>query len=292
MAKYAMLWTTSRGYMPGTNASLNAMELFGFKDVEVIVLTGGEFLPEEYKAAWPDVKFVDFMKFIVPPTGDYGWGYLYGDIVYAVENLRDYDAILFWGGDVCVAANFMEYFEICHKLDAMVLGTNEHGSHYLDSQTGMSQQWPYAHTWTVPYADVPFFVSKGTFPVLDLMIEYTKRPDNKLDRMDGMNYAVRDVKAKVVEVPGELWVCNVPYRRMLEMGRNREIFVSQSSSKMKAFHRRYWEADTCRIYLPGGTAESSPISRNNKLLFNKYYHFLNTQCRVKWTESVELWDGQ
>lgn len=291
MAKYAMIWTTDLGYMPGTNASLNAMEKFGFKDLDIIILTGGDFLSDEYKQSWPNVQFVDFMKFINPPTGDYGWGYLYGDVIYTLEHLQDYDTVLLWGGDVCVCANFMEYFEIAHKLEAMVLGTNEHGSHYLNSSTAMSTVWPYAHTWTVPYADVPFFVSKPCYSVLELMIDYTKRPDNVLDRMDGMNYAVRDLGVRVVDVPGEVWVQNVPYRRMLEIGKNHEIFFSQSSTTLKSFHRKYWMSDLCRTYLPGGTPESSPISRNNKLLFNKYYYYMNTQCRVKWEQGLEIWDG-
>ena len=47
MAKYAIVWTTDRGYMPGTNGILNALEHYKF-DIDVYVMTWGTELSKEY----------------------------------------------------------------------------------------------------------------------------------------------------------------------------------------------------------------------------------------------------
>lgn len=285
--KYAMLWTSSRGYMPGTNASLNAMEHYGFKLRPDIYLLEDGMLPEEYRAQWPGVTFENVYE-QAPPGLDNGWYYVYSDVIKAIELLKDYDVVLLWGGDLCILNDFSVYFELSEKLEAMVLGTNEHGSHYMED---LSPEWPYRHTWSVPYADVPFFVPKKWVTVLEKMIEYTKMPGCEIDRMDGMNYAIRDCDAKVYPVPGELWVQNVPYRYPLVYGRNKTLYISESSTFLYSFHRRYWQAQICREYLPGGKEPWSAISKRNKMIFNHLYNFFNTQCRVTWTESLETWDG-
>jgi hypothetical protein len=292
MNRYAMVWTTNIGYMAGTNASLNAMEFYGFKGVDVYVLTAGEFLGKEYKDQWPEINFIDFFTFVppLPPRVDEGWHFVSADIIKAVKLLRGYEVVLIWGGDLCILDNFTEYFEIAEKLGALVLGTNEHGNNYL---RGLPTEWPYRHTWAVPYADIPFFVPRKWISVLELMLDYYYNRENPdgVDRMDGLNYAVRDLGARVHAVPGEFWVVNVPYRLKLIGAGNGSIYVDESSTRLKSFHRKYWSAATCREYLPGGAEPGISISRNNKMLFNRAFNFFNRECRVKWEAGLEVWDG-
>lgn len=293
MNKYAMAWTSDRGYMPGTNANLNAMELYGgYEKVDKFILMGGsEMLPEEYKAQWPVVKFVNMFDLCknLSPTGDPNWYYVSADLSFAIDLLKNYEVVLLWGADLCVMDDFTECFEIAEKLQAMVLGTNEHGSHYVE---GLSKQWPYPHTWAVPYADAPFFIPKAWASVLQLMLEYYTLPGAMIDRMDGMNYAIRDLGARVHAVPGELWVVNVPYRNKFELGRNHSLYIAESSTRLRSFHRKYWNSCVCREYLPGSLEPYIGISRRTKMQFNYFYNFFNKECRVKWTEGLEVWDGQ
>lgn len=283
-----MIWTTSRGYMPGTNATLNAMEYYGWSGVDVTILTGGNFLPAQYIGSWPSIRFVDFNSFI-SRGNDNGWNYRFADIVYALKLFDDgYDVVLLWGGDLCVVDDFREYFGISESLNALVLGTNEHGSHYLDR---LGKTWPYGHTWSVPYADVPFFVPRGCRAVLERMLEYNTMDQCSLSRMDGLNYAVRDIGARVHTVPGELWIVNVPYRWRLQEGMNKSLFVAESSTRLKSFHRKYWSAAVCRQYLPGREGATADTSRRNKIIMNRFYNFFNRECRVPWTEGLEVWDG-
>lgn len=273
--------------MPGTNASLNGLETYGF-NADTFVLTSGDFLAEEYKESWPNVQFINFNAFMRHGK-DAGYYFRFADLQFGLELFDRYDVILFWGGDLCVLDNFMEYFEIAGSLDALVLGTNEHGSNTLAS---LGKEWPYAHTWSVPYADVPFFVPGSQMKVLKTMLEWSDRPNNKLSRMDMLNYVVRDLKCRVHAVPGELWIQNVPYRYSLKHDGNGVVYIKDSSTRLKSCHRKYWNCSVCRNYLPGGTPPWTEISRSNKRLFNRLYTFFNRECRVSWTEGLEVWDGK
>jgi len=286
MKDFAVIWTTDAGYFPGTNASLNALEFYG-NDVDVYILTWTDFLTDEYKGQWDNVHFnpMDTTK----QRKVNSWYFRFVDIIYALDELfSKYKAVLFWGADVCLTSNIMDYFDICASTSKVILGTNEHGSHDLEK---LSKAWPYNHTWDVPYADVPFFVPSGNTDCLKQLVEYQGKGHNKLSRMDGLNYAIRDCNTKVISVPGELWVQNVPYKFLLTE-RNKKIFLHESSTQLCSFHRKYWLSNICRTYLPGSDDRTKYVSKSNKMLFNRMYNFFNRECRVKWTDWLEVWDGQ
>jgi len=281
--KYAVIWTTSRGYMPGTNASLNAFEFYGHV-ADIYILTWGDFLTEEYKNQFAEVQFlpIDTSKWSKQKSS--GWYFRFSDILFALNNLFDkYEVVLFWEGDSCLVNNIMDYFDICRSLKKVIVGTNEHGTH---SFTAMTEDWPYVHTWSIPFANLPLFVPSSRTDVLKKMMNYQAREDCHLSRMDGLNYAIRDCKEDVFAVPGELWIQNVPYRMLLQKIRDK-IYIAESSTELCSFHRKYWNNKICRNYLL-----ANDISRSNKMLFNEMYNFFNLQCRVKWSESLEIWDGK
>jgi len=185
----------------------------------------------------------------------------------------------------------MDYFDICASTSNVILGTNEHGSHNRNF-TRLSPDWPYRHTWDVPYADVPWFVPSNNLDHLNTLMSYQDRNGHALSKMDGLNYAVRDTKTKIIEVPGEQWIQNVPYKiRLSEDRKTHTIYFCESSTTLNSFHRKYWNASICRSYLPGNDPVSKHISKSNKMLFNRMYNFFNRDCRVKWTENLEVWNG-
>jgi len=277
------------GYMPGTNGILNALEYYGF-DVDTFVLLW-EPLEEDYKNQWPQTKFIDIDMSWWLEHKPNKWFLRFADLIYAVENLTNYDVILIWGADVCPVNNFMEYFEIAHKMKSVIVGTNEH-CRYLDPPfSSLSEEWPYKHHWTVPYADVPFFVPRQRFDLMEKVLEYQRTERCELSHMDGLNYAIRDLGIKPIVVPGELWVHNVPERIPLKRGNNKKkpngvIHFDKSNTRLNSFHRRYWAIDLCKKYHP-----VNEISRANKMLFNQMWAWFNTDHRVQWMQGWQLWDG-
>ena len=289
MSKYAVIWNTDEGYFPGTNASLNAWEFYG-NEADIFILIWSDFLSEEYKESWPGVRFLPIQKEKYPNRSA-AWYLRFMDFDLALQQLFDcYESILFWSADQCFVNNIMDFFEISHKTGRPVLGTNEHGSYHRDFRD-ISKTRNYKHSWSVPYTDQPVFVPSSDTRMIQELMKRQNFPGNELSRMDGLNYAVRDTQTKVIEVPGELWIQNVPYRTSLYESEKR-IFLDRSSTQLYAFHRKYWKQTICCNYLPGNDEGSKQISRQNKLLFNRMYNFFNLECRVKWTKGLEVWDGK
>ena len=285
---YAMLWTSDIGYMPGTNGILNALEFYKFPPIDKYVLffEDKKNLPEGYTDQFPDVNFLN-----LDPTFANDWpvtksAYLFlvfADIAFALKNLRDYKAVLFWGADVCPLSNFSIWFDIAAKVNTMVLGSNEQGT---PNYNAMSKEWPYGHTWDVPFGDIPFFVPTSMFYVLEKLMEFMATPGVRFDRMDGLNYATRDTNAQVLAVPGVHWIFNGP-------ASNRLVFdpinkwVYNCRHRMSSFHRKYWIVS----YLKNYVNNLNDNAKRNVKVFNTLWHFFNQSCRVKWDKGVELWDG-
>lgn len=288
MAKYAIIWTTTKGYMPGTNGILNALEHYNFKcDKYVMHLAErqeeqGEL--DDYKKQWSDIKFIDAPRDITKLKKSNYWYCIYSDIHYAF-NYMDYDCILFWSADCLPLCNFEYYFDIATKLDKIVLGWNEHSINFLEN---LSTKQPYPHTWNVPYTDIPCFVPKSKFKFLENLLKYQAREDCVLNRMDAMNYAVRDMNHEPIAVAGQLWVNNVPYIANIEIHNhpNGEKHVYTAGAKIHSAHRRYWDNNYIKNYIRG----HNEISHNNAKKFNKLWNYFNTECRVKWTEGLTTYE--
>lgn len=241
MNKIAWVWTTTESYMPGTNATLNAMEFYGIKNVDIYILTWTDFLSKDYKKQFKNINFIPIESDGSKPAK---WYLRFADFTFAKRNLKKYDVILFWGGDVCLVNDISVYFEISSKLKKIIVGTNEHGSH-VDFRM-MSKDKPYIHTWSVPYTDVPLFIPKKWYGVISKTLEYQKE-GMEISKMDGLNYAIRDLNADVFTVPGELWVFNAPYKIKL-LKKEDKLYFANSSTTLNSFHRRYWASDLCRKY--------------------------------------------
>jgi len=281
MAKeYCVVLATSKGYMPGTNAILNAFKHYGM-DVDFYILTLTDFLPESYKKQWKNVFFekIENTKDKRP-----SWWCKFYDLIYAVKNLRQYKVVLFWGADVCPVNNFQDYFLIADRLNKVILGTNEHRT--IQSLDKLLLKWPYIHHWNVPYADVPLFIPQSQLNLAERTFKYQERDGCLLSKMDGLNYAIKELNIEPFLVPGELWIQNVPYRIGLKRIKD-ELYIKGSSTRLNSFHRKYWMNNLCRKYLA-----MNEISRQNKLIFNQFYNFFNKECYVKWEEGLEVWDGK
>lgn len=287
MTKYAMIWTTSRGYMPGTNAILNAMEYYKFpKEIDKYVMVfednNWSYKDPWWRKNWPDVKPLD-MDGKFSPGRPAGWYLVFHDIYEGVKLLDEYDVVLFWGADVCVVNDFSEYFEVCHKLSRVILAHNEMG---IQSYNGLSEKEPYRNTWDVPYADIPFFVPRSCKCILEDMLRFQTISGNTSDRMDGINYALRDRGLKPFVVPGVLWVLNCSQSATVLHDNNGALYIN--NQRMNSFHRKYWTIGLCKGYM---SPTPGSVAAHNHLIFNRMWNFLNRQCRVKWEEGVEEWDG-
>lgn len=286
MPKYAMLWTTNLSYMPGTNGILNALEFYGFsKDIDKHILVwedDGFSNRSSYWDNWPDVKTSDIDQSFWDYPKDAYWYMVFSDIHYAIGLLEEYDVVLLWGADVCPLDNFEGMFKVCHKLDMMILGHNEQGNQTFNA---MSKEKPYGHTWDVPYADIPFFIPKSQKKVLETVLDIQKDAGNKTDRMDGLNYSIRDLSAPVFTVPGMLWVMNVTGKLKTWDNGNGMIYVW--NQRMQSFHRKYWSPAFCKSYM----TPHNEVVKHNHIVFNRLWNLFNKSGRVKWDRGVELWDG-
>lgn len=286
MGKYALIWTTSYGYMPGTNASLNGLEFYNFSpEIDVYIRYWGDYkdLGEDYLSKWPKVSWSNITGSFSPGRNAY-WYLVFDDYNFAVNELSKYDVVSFWGGDLCILNDFSFYFEMAEKLNQVIIGTNEHTNCEGYCQMTPQGQHPYGHTWTVPYADSPIFVPRDHMGIIKQTIDYQYMPDAKVDRMDGLNYAIRDSGHKPYVIPGNFWIYNVPYWvKLVDGGR----YVYCFNFKMFSFHRKYWSVDYLKNYIRGG----NEIAVHNAKIFNSKYNFFDRNCRVQWLDGLEVWDG-
>jgi len=286
MKKYAIVWTTTRGYMPGTNAILNALEFYNFQNVDVYVMADKDNMPdEEYRKQWSGINFIDLGEAVkAHPNKDWYWYLVFGDLQFALDELFDkYEVVLFWGADICIVNNFESYFELAEKTGQIILGTNEHAGDGLTLLDKLPKERPYKHTWDVPFADIPFFIPKNKRHLLSLMFEHQKDEGNEVDRMDGLNYAVRDLKEDIIKAHSPFWICNIPNWTKVE---RRGDFLYFAGNQMYSFHRKYWIKSYCENYMPG----ENEIKEHNIKMFNFMWRFFNNDCRVKWTEGIDVYE--
>lgn len=285
MARYALVFSTTAGYMPGTNGILNALEHYGMApNVDVYVILVNFDLPQEYKDQWPDVSFEALDPSFWPEQKNAGWYCRFAPPDRALELLNDYEAVQISGADVCPLNDYTAYFDLAVKTRNPVLSTNEQGCADYSRMTPEGE-WPYVHTWMVPYADIPAIFTPSQQKVLALNLQFQEKKDSRLSWMDGLNYALRDWKQEVNVVPGNLWVFNLSSQgKVIRNGDE----ISFNGERMNSFHRKHWIAAYARKYL----APANENCQHNHLIFNQMWNFFNRECRVVWTEGVDDWDGK
>jgi len=274
----------SEKYAPGVNAILNALEHYNF-NADMHLYEWGEFLPPEYKMNWPKVSFHSLDSSWWPEMKPAAWYCKHGMAWHAQELLDDYPVVLIWGADVCPVNNFDEWFEVAEKTEKLIVGMLEYGNQ-LHDMSGLSLDWPYRAGWSVPWADIPFFVTQKSKNVLSEMFAIQAREGNVLSHMNGMNYAIRDSGVDFLAVPGEWWNFANPTRIKLVRRYGDTIYHMGSTLRLQAFHRAYWDISLCRRYM-----ENSEPCRSNKLLLHQMWAWFNTEHRVKWGEGWSVWDG-
>ena len=302
MNKYAIVIPTSKGYMPGTNATLNALDYYEFKNTDVFILYGFDYLElgDEYlssvKRFYPNVTFINlnddnYFKWgnrdvSLKPKGFY---FKFCDCKFAIDNLKNYDSVSLWGADLIPLNNFEIYFEIASKADKVILAHNEHA---IVENSRLGTVWPYKHGWGVKYADAPFILPPNKFDLLELTLGFQFKERSTLSKMDGMNYAIRDLKYEekgyILEVPGTLWVYNVPmWSRLTEGGK----YIYFCKQRMNSFHRKYWSAQRARKYA-ASFPQNNKCSFYNIHLFNKKLLFFNKKWKTIWNDNLEVFDGK
>lgn len=270
--------------MPGTNGKLNAFEHYGMNDIDVYVIQVNFELPKEYTDQWPNVNFELLDPSFWPESKNAGWYCRFAPPARAIQLLDQYEAVQIDGADVCPLNDYTGYFNAVAKTKNPVLGSNEQGCADWSRMTPKGQH-PYVHTWMVPYADIPCIVSPSQKELLQLNLDYQKREDCRLSWMDGLNYALRDLDTKVTKVPGQLWVLNLSSSGKVRREGDKIYF---NEERMNSFHRKYWLAGVCKKYL----APANENCQHNHYVFNQMWNFFNRDCRVVWTEGVDIWDGK
>lgn len=294
--RYAYLLATDRKYMPGVNATLNALEFYGFS-IDVYVLTIRNWLEEEYKQQWPDnVNFITMdLSFADQIKGTRGkladkWFLRFGTLDFAIQVLlKYYPLVVIEDADVVPLDNFMEWFEIIESSGELAVSTIEFGINELDF-SGLKKDWPYPGGWKVPYANCPLFIGPSHVDVLKKDIEYQGWKDCQLSVMNGLNYAMRDCNIAPMALPGQVWNCANPSEFQL-IWKDQHLYLGRSSTRIKLLHRAYWNATLCHNYLARHKPEQPQPLGRNKQIFNRIHNFFNKDCRVKWEEGVEVWNG-
>lgn len=275
--KYAIALSATKGYMPGLNGILNALESYGMRITPIVYSPEGD-ISDTYRSKWPNVRFLPVDNAWV--SGKHAKVYIkLAPYRGAMELLDEFDAVAIWGADVCPVNNFIDYFDISRLLGKVVLGSNEL---VMTSTEELQEVEPYPHHWRVPYADIPVIVSRCHRNVLERFVDLVCKSSNGLSVMDGLNYAVRDSGAKVFEVPGNLWIhkdTNDPVR--IKNGCVPELYSLHH--RMFSFHNRYWNKENTHKYF---VKHENPYRKANMKLFNTVWVYFNMQCRVKLEDGV------
>jgi hypothetical protein len=269
--------------MPGTNAILNALEFYEFSQTDCYVLLEPHAaLPDAYYRQWPNVHFISIPDY---PGRSLFWHLTFADFYYALENLFDkYEAILFWGADVCIVDNFEFYFKLAVQMNLPILGTNEHQGGLTHRWHTLSPHWPYRHTNDLPLADVPMFIPAARRDLIERCCDYQSRPGNVLERMDCIVYAIRDLQSGFHAVPGAYWIFNVPNQGKVQRW---DYGLYFAGARLHSFHRRYWNVNYLKNYITGF---SGPYTEHNARVFNYMWNLQNRELRVKWLDGLEIYE--
>lgn len=296
-SKYAFVVSCSANYLPGLNALLNGLDLYG-NTADIWIIEEG--IPEDYKKKAKEVfNFeVNFIPITECLKGEpslqnqressfYHWVFS----LYVLEaRLKDkYAAIATLGADIVVVNNVMQWFEVAEKTGFIVTANNPYtlsSFNEIDERHFFKEGIHAGLIDTSPISDFPGFMNPNLHE--DVIME-TLRMGNFTDaNMEAFNSAIWNTKKenKILLLNSELWTCGIFYYFKMEASqvKGNKLGYFANRERVNSIHKKYWSDSV--IYqalfdkVPGTWGYENSL--NNTRLFCDIYRSLNTGHKLKY----------
>lgn len=301
--KYAIICTDT-GMFPGVNGMLNALLYYGNK-VEFHYLYLGqparEFADDIYDSGFYKPGFVatdiESLKGrqgypMHPKASENVWYCKMYRYLYAINELKDYDAVAIFDADMQIVNNIMPFFGLAESSGKLLLPNNDYSNQEFDD----CNENAIRGAASPPLHNMPsFFKPKMWDDVMvlipDISLELT------LGDMSSMSHALLRTgrMPEIVAMPNCLWVISHYYNIQLwhrVIRGKRFLALHRNGDRIYTFHRKWWYESVCRKFIED--VKSNPeqqIAYSNVRLFWEMTMFFNYNCERKLSSWNPKWGG-
>jgi hypothetical protein len=323
MSRYAVTIGSSHAYVQGLNATLNALDYYNVKDIDVYVFSN-KFLKEYFdyikgKFNFP-LYYIDAEELCPSEETNFAsdGGVAWKDVMffwgkYPLFNriMNQYDAILHVDGDMMIVDDISSYFKIAADTGNLLIADNARSVYSLsqinEQRFNSNKDALLEFCKGFPVLNyVFFFDAKKYTQLIDFVWEYRNNTE-KNTKHYGLEtaYFVQglyecNLLDKVVPLSFNHWISDNYLTRVkipLELDSNNKYhLIAPDGKNLQTVHGRFWNS-----YVLEHTIELTDPKRNKQnttieyetLLFNCESHtkltdFLNYDCKAKLNEVLEL----
>lgn len=322
MAKYAVMVGSSHSYMQGLNATLNALDYYGVKDIDVYVFSN-KFLKPYFE--YMDGKFNFPLYYIdaeelcpdhethFADDGGVAWKdvmFFWGKYPLMFKIMHQYDAIMHLDGDCMLVDDVSEYLELAAKTGKILIAGNDRSTYSLgqivEDRFNTSEDALIDFCKGFPVLNYAFILdAKKYVPFLKYV--WALRNDHKRNTKHfGLEtaYFVQglfkcNLLDSVTILPFKYWISDNYLNRedvKLEKDENGKYhLIAPDGNKLKVVHGRFWNDHTSKSTIEISKPERSPYNSKynyDLLLRNMESHtrmtdFLNYEWKSKLDEVLK-----
>lgn len=247
--RYAWIVSSNKTYLPSLNAMLNAIEYYGYKDVDVHVVCDTDI--EDYLQA-ADFSFNVIavpIKTLSKPGHSLPHDLIYSKYRHAYNIRKDYDAIMHIDCDCLILNNFEKYFEVAASTDLFVCASFPHTTISLADYGQHDADWVHINT---PLANFPVFYDPMVYAGMMRDIwemqpnEQTCSDSSRNHEMYFFNKIIYDhgYVDRVLVLPGNLWVTDAFMHstklNALTIAGKRTLF-NATMDRIQVIHNKLWK---------------------------------------------------
>jgi hypothetical protein len=306
--KYALIIGSSHSYAMGLNATLNALDYYGVKDIDVYVFSN-KFMKEYFDYAKDKFDFplyyIDTEELVAPyetkftNDGDMAWKdcmFFWGKypLIYQIKD--KYEAIGHLDGDMMVVDDISESFRIAAETGKLLIASNGRTSLKLSQITeprfNTDRNTLLEFCKGFPVLNYVFFFDANKY--IDL-IDYTWACRNETER-NTKHYGLEtayfveglyklNLLDKVEQLPFNYWISDDYLGKeetpLVQDNFSKYHLIAPDGNKIKVMHGRFWSEGITKTTITNtGANQMKNLIRN----FGNYTiltDFLNFDWKVK-----------
>jgi len=307
MSKYAVTIGSSHAYAMGMNATLNALDYYGVKDIDVYVYSN-ELMKDYFDYAKDKFSFPLYYVNVDDLCQGYhidniAWNdnvFFWGKYPLFLKIKDKYNAILHLDGDCMVADDISENFKIASETGKIVIAQNPHSSMRLSSIHGWADNRDRLFDFCKggPVVNYVFFMdAKKHVDLLEYVWEYrNKREWN--DKNYGLEtyyfiLGLYDLKKldQVIELPWKWWIADkylgtaaIPF---ITDSNGKHHLLAPDGRNIQVVHGRFYDRAMIKSAIQSNTdPKHNSREKSESFIFSCKSHtkltdFLNYQWKVK-----------
>jgi hypothetical protein len=299
MADFAIV-VTDTGMIPGTNGMLNALDYY-CNDIDFYYLHLGRWV-EPYLEGWQKafpyfhpIKIADLQADGYPKhprAGENVWYCKMYRYLFAVRELKEYEAVSVFDADMQITNNIMIWFEIAAETGRLLLPNNdysgqEYDQHNIEAIRGAASP---------PLHNMPNFFDPEKFGWIMEQIPVESLAETLGDMSSLSRILIKTGEInRIMPLPNLFWIQSNFYSvKLVKRIINGKWFLchNKMGDRINSFHRRWWFESICRkkIGMPKEPVAKEFAKNNVRLFWEFTRHFnLSLKHKIKWDE--KKWGG-